>query len=585
MFGGSQFSFGNSTTPNREYLKLFSLFFKCQYFFLAFGTQYTAVPQPTQSNTGFLFGASNPNTAVAPLNPTFSFGPGSTASQPFVNTLNTSSTVRPFGTTSTFGNLNPVSSSTVAPTSTGFSSGQLFGNATQQTSQPSALFGGSTAPAFGNAMVTPTLNIFGSTMTTSTNPQTGTTVKFEAFSGTDTMRGKNNLLTTINTKLQCITAMKEYLSKSMDELRYEDYQVNRKFAQQQSLFGSVNTLSTSGSATSTFNPSPFGMTPFGTNPSTSSTSAIFGGVTNVTTSTPFSFGTNTASTNIFGQPSATTTTNTQFGIPTSSTFGAPLASNSSMFGSGGTTNIFGNTTNTSMASPFNLKSQLTTSQPSFGFGTLTSSAPSFSFPTNTGTSIFSQPNTSFGSTTNIFGTTSNAPSAFGTTTSPFGSSTSAPNAFGTTTAAPVFSGFGSVGSTAPGTNSIFGSSMAAPTIFNFGPTANQSGTSTGLSFPSSNPTTNPFASNIFGQSQQPSLFNSVQSQSSIFNQPFQNTTTVPTFNFAASLTNSQQSQMMVNNNNNQLAAQQNQQALAIQQRFLAVSLLDPYASRGIKDYK
>ncbi|CAF1507862.1 unnamed protein product, partial [Didymodactylos carnosus] len=208
MFGSSQFTFGSSTPSN------------------PFGTQPTAVAASTQSNNNFMFGGATANNAVrAPLNSTFSFGTASTASQPlsFGSALNTTSSIRPFGATSAFGTLNSVSSSTTAPTSTGFGTGQLFGSTPQQTPQPSTLFGGSSVtPAFGNPMPTATSNIFGSTMTTSTTTQTGTTVKFDALSGTDTMRTKNNTFATINTKLQCITSMKEYLNKSMEELRYED---------------------------------------------------------------------------------------------------------------------------------------------------------------------------------------------------------------------------------------------------------------------------------------------------------------------------------------------------------------------------
>ena len=52
-------------------------------------------------------------------------------------------------------------------------------------------------------------------------------VKFAPVSGSDVMM-KNGIQQNITTKHQCITAMKEYDSKSFEELRVDDYLANRK---------------------------------------------------------------------------------------------------------------------------------------------------------------------------------------------------------------------------------------------------------------------------------------------------------------------------------------------------------------------
>ena len=57
--------------------------------------------------------------------------------------------------------------------------------------------------------------------------QSGTTIKFNPVAGTDTVVQKN-VSSTINIKHNCITCMREYESKSLEELRFEDYLANRK---------------------------------------------------------------------------------------------------------------------------------------------------------------------------------------------------------------------------------------------------------------------------------------------------------------------------------------------------------------------
>jgi hypothetical protein len=63
---------------------------------------------------------------------------------------------------------------------------------------------------------------------------------------------QTSYLQTINTLHQCLTAMSCYEHKSLEELRFEDYQARRKFPQQQqsgfgsTLFGSTTTTPATG---------------------------------------------------------------------------------------------------------------------------------------------------------------------------------------------------------------------------------------------------------------------------------------------------------------------------------------------------
>jgi hypothetical protein len=52
---------------------------------------------------------------------------------------------------------------------------------------------------------------------------------------------KNRIQTPVPTLHQCITEMEEYNTKSLEELRFEDYQLKRKFQNGfvSTLFGSI----------------------------------------------------------------------------------------------------------------------------------------------------------------------------------------------------------------------------------------------------------------------------------------------------------------------------------------------------------
>uniref|UniRef100_A0A3Q2VUD7 Nuclear pore complex protein Nup98-Nup96 n=1 Tax=Haplochromis burtoni TaxID=8153 RepID=A0A3Q2VUD7_HAPBU len=410
-----------------------------------------------------------------------------------------------FGTSSTFGQQSGLFGSSTfsqpatSSTSTGFGFGaasgtstSLFGNTGTGTtgglfSQQNNAFGAKQATSFGSfgTSTSSSGGLFGSTNTTS-NPfggatslfggsgfsatqQPGTTVKFNPPTGSDTMV-KAGVTTSINTKHQCITAMKEYENKSLEELRLEDYQAGRKGP---------------------------------TNPMAPGTGSLFGQATATPSATTGLFGSSAPNSSFsFGQNKST------FGGPTTGSFGATTGGlfsqqtqqqAGSLFKPFGATTTaqstgfsFGNTNTIGQAntSSMGLFGNTAASQSGGLFGSAqTSTATGF----GTATGLFGQTNTGFGNvgTQSLFGnktagfgtTTTSAPS-FGTTTG-FGANPAGGGLFGNkSTTGALGTGLGTSFGTAVGPGqTLFGNTQnklgtALGTMGTFGTTGFNSGTST-----------------------------------------------------------------------------------------------------------
>ncbi|XP_058271327.1 nuclear pore complex protein Nup98-Nup96 isoform X2 [Hemibagrus wyckioides] len=362
-----------------------------------FGSSTFSQPVTSSTSSGFGFGATSGGTSNSLFGSTNTGGGGLFSQQGNAFSANKPASFGTFGTST--------------------SSGGLFGT-TNTTSNP---FGG-------------TSSLFGSSGFTATQP--GTTIKFNPPTGSDTMV-KSGVTTSINTKHQCITAMKEYENKSLEELRLEDYQAGRKGPSNTGgLFGATATATPS-TATGLFGSSGTGFSFNQTKPSFSAGTSNFG-------ATPGGlFGQPTQTNSLFkpfGQP--TTTQNTGFSFGGTNTMGLANTSSMGLFGNTAASQaggLFGNTANTSTAT---------------GFGT--------------GTGLFGQPNAGFGN--NLFG---NKPAGFGTTT------TSAPS-FGTGTGL-----FGNKPTLTLGTNTNtfgFGASPAGGSLFGNKPATGALGAGLGTGF-------------------------------------------------------------------------------------------------------
>uniref|UniRef100_A0A4W5LLK8 Nuclear pore complex protein Nup98-Nup96 n=1 Tax=Hucho hucho TaxID=62062 RepID=A0A4W5LLK8_9TELE len=341
------------------------------------------------SNTGGLFGATQ-NKPVVTANPQqIHTGAGrggglfgsSTFSQPV-----TSSTSSGFG----FGAASGTSTSLFGSTNTGGGGGLFsqqsnafgaakpasFGTFGTSTASSGGLFGATNSNPFGGASA----SLFGASGFTQQAAQPGTTVKFNPATGSDTMV-KGGVTTSINTKHQCITAMKEYENKSLEELRLEDYQAGRKgptnpmAAPTGGLFGAAAAATPSTGAAGLFGSSAtntgfsFGQakTNFGTSAGGfgAATGSLFG-----QQQQPQQAQQAASLFKPFGQ--ATTTPNTGFSFGNTSTMGQPQQT-STMGG------LFGSTAASQAGGLFGNTAQTT---PATGFGT--------------GTGLFGQTNTAFG---------------------------------------------------------------------------------------------------------------------------------------------------------------------------------------------
>ncbi|XP_045541514.1 LOW QUALITY PROTEIN: nuclear pore complex protein Nup98-Nup96-like [Papilio machaon] len=401
-FGASTSAFGTSTTPSFGS-------FKPTTGTNAFGAPpafgATATPQPTTggglfgstNTTGGLFGSSPASTSTPAFGATtgaFGFGANTSTGGLFSNNQSTGL----FGNTqntSAFG-AKPAGFGFGNTSTTGTTGTGLFGS-TPSTS--TGLFGQQNTTLGGGGLFNNTAGAFGQQQA-----PTGTGhVKYNPVVGTD-MVVKSGTSQNVNIKHHCITCMKEYEGKSLEELRLEDYTAGRKGASA-GMFSSFQQP--------TENKPLFGGSTFG-QPATTS-APLFGGgslgSTGFGQTNTFAFGGNTpnqtTSTGLFGnKPAFGATSTTGTGIFGASTTQAPtFGTTTPSFGA------FGSTTQNQQQSTGLFGKPATT-----GFGTTPASTGFGGFGGGLFTAKPQQ------TTAPTFGTS--APSAFGNLSTGFGTNTS-----------------------------------------------------------------------------------------------------------------------------------------------------------------
>ncbi|XP_065354164.1 nuclear pore complex protein Nup98-Nup96 [Calliphora vicina] len=461
----------------------------------AFGAQQAAPSlfgsNPAQPQTSGLFGGASTSTAFGTTTTTQpAFG---NFAQPQQNTsifgaaqpqANSSSLFGQPAATSAFGSaVKPAGLGTFGQTAAQPST-SLFGQPAASTSASGFGTFGQAAPTNTSVFGSANSSAFGQPANAATSANPGTSIaKYQPTIGTDTLM-KGGQPNSVNTKQHCITAMKEYESKSLEELRMEDYLANRKGPQAGAAggFGSFGATAQPTTGTGLFGATAQPTTGLFGQPATGATEnkGLFG-------STGSAFGQPAAGG--FGAAAAQPFGAKPFGATTTTGFGATATDNSNPFGAkpafGQTAapSLFGQTPATSAAPAFGQTAtgfgagfgttagQQQQQQPSlFGQQAADANKPAFG-QTSTG-------NTGFGG----FGTTATSTATGGLFGAKPATGFGAAPAFGATSQANTGFGNFSLNNTNAGAGGLFNANLNKPATSGFGAFGTMTSTAAPLNF-------------------------------------------------------------------------------------------------------